>query len=281
MSVVYNRRRFIAALAASLPAWAGATRLRVSDERLVTLGGSITELVFALGAGERIVATDESSIYPTEVAALPKVGYFRQFSPEGVLAQRPHRMLAAAGSGPEAALALLERAGITVHRLPDPTDLSTARQRILTLGEILDVAAKAHTLAESYASAIRSLAAAAQPLRVAVFFTRGAVAGQKTAAGAALRMVGWQNAFGSITGIRVPAPEVLVNLPADVIVLAQQAVDAAGSLTNALAQWPGLARHPAALSQKIAVVDWLALVGFGPRLPQTLREIARAAGEPR
>ena len=61
-------------LAASGPA--------LAEPRLVTLGGSITEIVYALGAGDRIVAVDTTSVYPESVLSLPKIGYMRALSSE-------------------------------------------------------------------------------------------------------------------------------------------------------------------------------------------------------
>src|SRR5690606_33392795 len=69
-------------------------------ERIVTLGGDVTEIVFALGAGAAVVATDVSSVHPAAAAALPKLGYQRTLSAEGVLAQAPTLTLASDEAGP-------------------------------------------------------------------------------------------------------------------------------------------------------------------------------------
>ena len=52
------------------------------SSRIVTLGGTITEIVFALGAGERVVGVDASSSFPETVNQLPKVAYHRRLSAE-------------------------------------------------------------------------------------------------------------------------------------------------------------------------------------------------------
>ena len=56
---------------------------------IITIGGPVTETVFALGEGDRVVARDTTSLYPEEVNALPDVGYMRQLSAEGVLSLGP------------------------------------------------------------------------------------------------------------------------------------------------------------------------------------------------
>jgi hypothetical protein len=67
--------------------------------RIVTIGGPVTEAVFALGAGGRVIAVDVTSTYPAAVAALPKVGYQRALSAEGLLALDPELVVRAALGG--------------------------------------------------------------------------------------------------------------------------------------------------------------------------------------
>ena len=67
----------------ALPAFA------TGEARLLSIGGSVTEIVHALGQGDRLVARDTTSTYPPEVTDLPDVGYARALSPEGVLSVDP------------------------------------------------------------------------------------------------------------------------------------------------------------------------------------------------
>ena len=86
----------LAALLAAAPLAAGAA------ERIVSVGGSVTETIAALGALDRVVARDTTSSWPEEVEALPDVGYVRRLSPEGVLSVAPDLILAEEGAGPVA-----------------------------------------------------------------------------------------------------------------------------------------------------------------------------------
>lgn len=70
-----------------------------SADRLVVAGGSLSELIYAMGIGNRVVGVDETTSYPPETAALPHIGYWKQLSSEGILslhqtALSPGRMLA-------------------------------------------------------------------------------------------------------------------------------------------------------------------------------------------
>lgn len=57
-------------------------------ERIVVAGGSLTELIYAMGAGKRVVGVDETTSYPPETAKLPHIGYWKQLSSEGILSLR-------------------------------------------------------------------------------------------------------------------------------------------------------------------------------------------------
>lgn len=92
------------------------------EARVVSLGGSVTEIVVALGAADRLVARDTTSNYPDSITALPDVGYIRALSPEGVLSVQPTLILAEDGAGPPEALDVLKAAGIPLTLIPgDPT----------------------------------------------------------------------------------------------------------------------------------------------------------------
>ena len=88
-----------------------------ADERLITTGGTVTEIVFALSGGKKIVATDTSSTYPSAVFDLPKVGYYRELAAEGVLSLAPTSILALEGAGRPEALKLIKQTGINLKRL--------------------------------------------------------------------------------------------------------------------------------------------------------------------
>ncbi len=93
----------------------------ISDpSRIVSVGGAVTEILYALGLERRIIAVDTTSVYPPRVLAeKPSVGYMRQLSPEGVLGLGPSLVLAAEGSGPKETVAVLEAASIPFVQVPD------------------------------------------------------------------------------------------------------------------------------------------------------------------
>src|SRR3546814_10289387 len=71
---------------------------------VVSLGGTVTEIVYDLGEGDRLVADDLSSLYPKEATLLPRVGYYRAVPLECVLSLRPDLLLASENAGPHSVL---------------------------------------------------------------------------------------------------------------------------------------------------------------------------------
>jgi ABC-type hemin transport system substrate-binding protein len=82
------------------------------EQRVVSVGGAITEIIYALGAEKKLVAVDTTSLHPKAALLLPKVGYMRTLSAEGVLSMRPSLVLATSEAGPPPVIAQLKSAGV-------------------------------------------------------------------------------------------------------------------------------------------------------------------------
>ena len=88
--------------------------------RIVSIGGAITEILYALGFDDRIAGVDATSLYPTDALRdKPNVGYMRQLSPEGVLGLNPSLVLAVQGSGPKETMDVLETAKVPLVFVPE------------------------------------------------------------------------------------------------------------------------------------------------------------------
>lgn len=87
-------------------------------ERIVVAGGSLTELIYAMGAGKRVVGVDETTSYPPETAKLPHIGYWKQLSSEGILSLRPDSVITWQDAGPQIVLDQLRAQKVNVVTLP-------------------------------------------------------------------------------------------------------------------------------------------------------------------
>ena len=135
-----KRLALLALIGFTLPAWA-------DEARIVSLGGSVTEIVVALGAADRLVARDTTSTYPEAITALPDVGYVRALSPEGVLSVQPTLILAEDGAGPPETMEVLKAAGVDVQSMPGDPSADGVIAKINAVAAALNLPAEGAKLA--------------------------------------------------------------------------------------------------------------------------------------
>ena len=116
--------------------------------RVVAVGGSITEIVYALKAQKRLVAVDTTSLHPpSALKTLPNVGYMRALSAEGVLSVDPSLILAIDGSGPPDVLDVLSKASIPLVTVPNEFSENGILDKIHFIAAVLGVPEKGEALA--------------------------------------------------------------------------------------------------------------------------------------
>lgn len=266
----------VAALALSQPALAGEAK------RIVSLGGSVTEILYALGVEDRIVGIDSTSLYPARaLKTKANVGYLRSLSAEGVLALAPDAILAAEGAGPPAAVALLARADVHVTVFGDDPSPEALLRKVESLGAFVTRQDAAARLAENIRADFDRIreqrARIGRPHRAMLLlgFQNGRVmaAGRGTAADAVLRLAGLVNATGRMEGYKPLSDEAIVAAAPEVIILAVRSVD---SSTDVFAN-PAFQATPAAAGKRQIDMDALYLLGFGPRTPQAILEVMNRA----
>jgi len=76
----------------------------LAAERVISIGGDVTQIIYALDAQQQLIARDSTSLHPAVVKKLPDVGYMRQLNAEGILALKPTLVLASELAKPALAL---------------------------------------------------------------------------------------------------------------------------------------------------------------------------------
>jgi len=118
-------------------------------QRVVSLAASNTEILFALGAGGQVVGRDEFSDYPAEVSGLPSVGgSFGGYSEETIVGLNPDLVLAAEINTPEQ-VAALEKLGLTVYWLKNPTTLEGMYENLYLVARLTGRQSEADALVAS------------------------------------------------------------------------------------------------------------------------------------
>ncbi len=268
--------------ALSLPsgAWADCPK---DPQRIVSLGGTITEIIYRLGEEGRIVAVDSTSSYPAASASLPKVGYFRQVAAEGVLSLNPDLVLADADAGPTDVLEQIEQAGICVLRAPDGGTIESILDRVRMVGKTLGVEEKATGVAEEIEAALSEtatkIAAADGEPKILFLISIDAgtpmAAGTETEADDIIRLAGGVNAVNAFSGYKPLSPEVAAASQADYILVMDHTAQQAGGADRILSL-PPLAVTPAGANGNLISMEGLLLLGFGPRTPEAVLKLASA-----
>ncbi len=249
-------------------------------ERIVTVGGSATEIVYALGAGEKLVGVDTSSIYPEEATKLPQVGYQRTLSAEGVLSLKPSLVIILPEAGPPAAIQQIENAGVKILRVGNESSVGGTKTKIRQIAEALNLQAKGEDLVKKLeadlAEAEKFVSAQKTKPRVIFIYSRGAgaaqVSGINTPADAMIKLAGGANAVTEFSEYKPLTPESLVAAQPDVILLPERGLTSIGGI-EAVLSLPGVSETPAGKNRKIVAVDDLLLLGFSPRLGEGVKDL--------
>nr|MDT0253400.1 ABC transporter substrate-binding protein [Endozoicomonas sp.] len=106
-------------------------------QRIISAGNGVTEIIYALGAGDQVIAVDQTSTWPQAVNQLPRLGYHKQLSAEGILALQPTMLIGTDDMGPPSTLAQLESAGVDVEALPLNHTAESIEIQIKSLASIL------------------------------------------------------------------------------------------------------------------------------------------------
>lgn len=272
-----SRLALAALLTLALPAGADEAA------RVVALGGSVTEIVVALGAADRLVARDTTSTYPESVLALPDVGYVRALSPEGVLSMQPTLILAEDGAGPPETMVVLKAAGVTVQSLPGDPSPKGVVAKIAAVAAALDLPDEGARLATEvtagFAAAKAEAATVATPKRVLFILSlqggRVMAGGAGTEAEGIITLAGGVNAATGFDGYKPMTDEAVLAAAPEVILMMEREGDLAIGDAEVLAQ-PALAATPAAAAGAIVRMEGMLLLGFGPRTPQAVRALHAA-----
>lgn len=253
-----------------------------SASKIVSVGGSVTEIIYALGEEKRLVARDSTSTFPEAATSLPDVGYMRAISPEGVLGVGPDAIITLEGSGPPEALDVLKKASIPFVFVPDRYDEAGLLAKIETIGVALGVKDKAQALARQVeADVAKTLALTANvPARKRVLFIlslqggKVLASGSNSAADGIIKMAGGVNAIDQFSGYKPLTDEAIITAKPDLILMMDRAGDHAAANAD-MAAHPALSQTPAVKSGAVVRMDGAYLLGFGPRTAAAARDLAK------
>jgi iron complex transport system substrate-binding protein len=252
--------------------------------RIVSLNGDITEVLFALGLGDQVVAVDVTTTYPAETEDLPRVGFGQQLAAEGVLAFEPTLVIGDQLIAPAESIEQLRGAGVPVAIITTQTTLDGAAAKIGDVAAITGAVDVGETLAlqvtDDIAAAMDLAAGATEQRRVAFVYTRGPEQLFLFGAGTVTQaMIEGANAIDAIadsglSGFVPLTPEALVAAAPDVLIAPASGVGALGGPEGVLAL-PGVAQTPAGQAgpSALLVYDDGLFLNLGPRTGEALHQL--------
>ncbi|WP_414829438.1 heme/hemin ABC transporter substrate-binding protein [Alteromonas sp. H39] len=255
--------------------------------RIISAGGSITEIIYALGRGDWVVATDNTSSYPQAAREVTKLGYFRQLSTEGVLAQRPTHVIGADATGPDIMLKQVESAGVQVVVLHQPKTLAGLLNVIREVGNVVDAKVAANRLIEDIQNEVavqkqrlQSYAQTSQPL-TALFIVadnnRGlTVAGRNTVPQALFSELAISNVAQQVEGYKLIDNETVLAGNPDIILVAGHMLHGENALQKLCTQ-KAIAATFAGKHCLVKSIDSSIGLGLSPRFADALAIVAEQA----
>ncbi|MCY9854212.1 ABC transporter substrate-binding protein [Vibrio mediterranei] len=238
-------------------------------EKIVSAGASVTELIYALDAQSKLVGVDVTSVTP-EGTTIPKVGYHRALSAEGLLALEPTLVIGSDEMGPKPALDQLSRVGVDVEVVDTSSTIDGLNHRIDQIAKLTNSEAKVGELKEKVAQQVEALNSN-QPsqsnmkkvLFLLIHEGRPAnVAGNGTTPDAIIKLAGGINpAASQIDSYKPLSNEAMVEMQPDVILVSGRSYEKMGGSDAVLKALPLLAATPAGKNGDIVTIDGHALVG--------------------
>lgn len=254
-----------------------------SADRIVPLSGSVSEIVFSLGLGDRVVARDISATFE-QAAKLPVVTRAHDVSAESVLSLKPGVVLADTRTGPGEALDQIRAAGVPVVVLNLPAQLSDVGphiERVAAALGVRDAGAALRKRTEERVGKVRQdLPRTGDRPRVAFLYMRGSASvyllgGARSGASSLIEAAGGVDA-GKESGLTKDftpiTSEALAKAAPDVILVMSKGLESVGGI-DGLLKIPGVAETPAGLDRRVASVDDGVLLNYGPRTDAVLRSL--------
>lgn len=247
-------------------------------DRFVSLAPNLTEIAYAVGAGDRLVGNTTFCDYPPEAKNVVKVGDTLQPSIERILTLRPQLVLVSTASQLEAFTKQLNEHQIAVY-VTDPRDLEGVFRSILRVGDLLNEPVAASELVKQLrarSERVERVVAGLPP--VSVFFQLSGqplyTAGKSSFVTNLIERAGGLSVTSDINEAwpRLSDEAALASRPEAVIMLSGGAMGATANTRVAAA----LKNSPAVRNGRVYVIDGDLLTRPGPRLVDGLEQIARA-----
>jgi iron complex transport system substrate-binding protein len=253
--------------------------------RIVCVSKQLTELIFALGQGSKIVGVDLSSTYPPETKNITTVGYHRMLNAEGIISLKPTAVFYNGGEdnsvGPDNVLPQLKQVGITVTQFRSAENIEDVKALIKDLGVYFNVPQKADSLCKKLDNDMQKVADTRKqyadvPSVMIIHFGRASNVyfpfGAKGAANFMIQQAGGTNVLDTLTRYHGLSAEVIAKLQPQVIIATDFGFDRLGGIDK-FKELPGIGLSPAAKDNRIYRFEEHDLIYLGPRTGENILKL--------
>jgi iron complex transport system substrate-binding protein len=248
--------------------------------KIVSLNGTVSEILAGLGLEKNIVGTDITSNFPLTLKNKPKIGHNRNINAEGVLALQPDLVIGIKKDVPETLVAQFKAAGVRLLLMDLDYSKKGAASLIHSLSDSLQYAAKGDSLIKALNADLARVTPPKDSInnpRVLFIYARGTgtmmVGGTGTQVEKAIKLAGGRNAITEFPDYKPLTAEALVKSNPDVILLFDSGLQSLGG-ANGLLKVQGIKETNAGKNKKIITMDGELLSSFGPRLGLAVQELA-------
>lgn len=247
-----------------------------AQQRIISLNGTVSEMLCDLGLEDQIVGVDITSNYPSSLQKKPKVGHNMNISAEGVLALQPTLVIGMKSQFSPQLSDQLKAAGVKTVTVNQDHSISGTRKLLMEVAKIAGATDKAYPLLQQFDQQIAGLKITTLNKKVLFIYARGAgtmlVSGAGTSIDSIIKLAGAQNAVTEFKDFRPLSAESLVAANPDVILLFTSGLESMGGIAGLL-KVPGIAETTAGQQKKIITMDGELISGFGLRLPIAIQEL--------
>lgn len=253
------------------------SNFKLDTPRIVSVNGTTTEILSALGLESNLVGVDITSTYPASIDKLPKVGHNKSISAEGILALNPSTLVGTQGDLKPQTQEQLKAGSLKLQLFKQDFSVEGTKKLIKDMATTFNQKAKGDALIKTLEADLAKVKKPAKKKSVLFIYARGAgtmmVAGKGTPVQKMIELAGGQNAVNDFNDYKPLTAEALVAANPDIILMFDSGLQSMGGI-NELLKVQGIAETNAGRNKKVIEMDGLLLTGFGPRLGKALIELS-------
>ena len=250
--------------------------------RIVSIGSSITEIIYFLNSQDQIIAIDITSNFPEDAKKFPSVGYIRNLSAEGLLSTNPSIIISEDDIGPKNIIKQIQDTKTELRIIPEEQTLNGIIQKIQCVGNIIGQQEEAE---KKISSEINPVINKIKEIKrekdlsnikiMMILSTEGnstVVAGSNTSGDSFIKMLGATNIFESINGWKAVTAETILLKNPDYIIIPEKDLHKQSNV-NTISENVILKETNAGKNNGYIIKDGMAILGYGPRTIFTLMDV--------